>query len=416
MLPLQFVAAAAARRVAFDFALRIERDSAYADELLHSARVSELETRDRGFVTELLKGSLRHRGELDHLISCRLHRPLSSLDLEVLTCLRQGAYQLRFMGGVAAHAAVWESVELIRRARKRSAAPLVNAILRRLPARLAAAEGARLSHPAWLVTRWKAVLGPERCEELLLANLRRPAMFFRIPSPAEEAPALRRLRRAGVEAEPTDVPRAYRLAAGDVRTARAAVGARLLRFQDINSQRVGGLLDSMRDELVLDVCAAPGGKARLLAESSPVVAADRYPHRLRLMRRLGACGIELLALDAERRLPFSGQFRRVLVDAPCSGTGTLARNPEIKWRLRPSDLRTLGSRQRRILENALGVLAPGGSLVYATCSLEPEENESVVEAAMRGRPGWPTRKALSSLPGRDPGEGFQAWLIRKPAG
>ncbi len=187
-----------------------------------------------------------------------------------------------------------------------------------------------------------------------------------------------------------------------------------MRFQDINSQRVGGLLDPEPAGLVLDLCAAPGGKARLLAESSHVVAADRYRHRLRVMRRLGISGIQLLALDAERKLPFSCQFGRVLVDAPCSGTGTLARNPEIKWRLRPTDLRILSRRQERILGNALDVLAPGGSLVYATCSLEPEENEDVVEAAMRARPGWQSRKVLSTLPGRDPGDGFQAWRIRRP--
>lgn len=409
------MAATAARRAAFDCALRIETDSAYADELLHSARLSGLEARERGFVTELLKGSLRHRGELDFLITRRLRRPLASLDPEVLTCLRLGAYQLRFMGGVAAYAAVSESVELVKRARKLSAAALVNAVLRRLPPRQPEAEGARLSHPAWLVKRWRAMLGPDRCQALLLANLRRPATFFRIPRPVGERQALERLRRIGVEAEPTDVSRAYRITAGDVPTARTAVGARLLRFQDINSQRVGGLLEPTAGEPVLDVCAAPGGKARLLAESSPVVAADRHLQRLRLMRRLGATGIRMLAIDAERSLPFTRPFKSVLVDAPCSGTGTLARNPEIKWRLRPSDLRSLARRQRKILNNALDVLAPGGSLVYATCSLEPEENENVVEAAICARPGWPAHRVLSTLPGRDPGDGFQAWRIRRPA-
>jgi 16S rRNA (cytosine967-C5)-methyltransferase len=409
------VAATAARRAAFDITLRIDRDAAFADEMLHSARVDRLEGRERAFVTELVMGSLRRRGELDHLISRRLRKPLPSLDLEVLTALRLGAYQLRHMSGVAVHAAVSQSVDLAKWARKRSAAPLVNAILRRLPPSPPPLQGARLSHPAWLVSRWEAALGRDNCNAFLKSNLHRPATYFRIPPRKAAGRALERLRQAGIGAEATDLPGAYRLTAGAARTARAAAGARLLRFQDINSQRVGSLLAASSDGPVLDVCAAPGGKSRLLAESSPVVASDRHLHRLRVMRHLGTSGICLLALDAERRLPFSSQFDRVLVDVPCSGTGTLARNPEIKWRLQPNDLEILSRRQKRILGNALDALAPGGTLVYATCSLEPEENEHVVEAAMRAKPGWPARKVLCTVPGRDPGDGFQAWRIQRPA-
>ena len=401
------MAATTARRAAFDLALRIERDAAYAGGLLHAVPASRLGRRDHAFVTELVKGSLRRQGELDHLISRRLHKPLAALDLEVLTCLRLGAYQLRHMRGVADHAAVSESVELVKRARKRSAASLVNAVLRRLPPAPPEPQAARLSHPAWLVRRWESALGHGLCSKLLIANLRRPAAFFRIPAPDDPEVALERLRRLGVSAVPTDHPRAYRL------TSKAAEAARLLTFQDLNSQRVGALVKAARGSVVLDVCAAPGGKARILAESATVVAADRHLHRLRLMRRLGDADILAVAIDAEARLPFNRRFDRVLVDAPCSGTGTLARNPEIKWRLRPADIADLSNRQTRILRNALHAVAPGGQLIYATCSLEPEENEHVVRTVIAESGGWDAERVLSTLPGRDPGDGFQAWRIRR---
>ena len=407
------MAASAARTAAFRIALRVDRDSAYADELLHSVQMAKLESRERAFVTELVMGSLRRRGELDYLISRQYSKPLRTVDPEVLTALRLGAYQLRHMEYVAAHAAVSDSVELVKHARKRSAGGLVNALLRRLPPSPAPDDAARFSHPPWLVNRWESAFGRATCTALLRANLKRPPAYFRIPAPVATRGLLERLRSAGIDAEPTDVPRAYRLVSGSANEARIAAGTPLL-IQDINSQRVGLLLDVRLDSKVLDVCAAPGGKARLLAESAPVVGADRHLRRLGVFRRLGSRGIHLVALDAERPLPFSRQFDRVLVDAPCSGTGTLARNPEIKWRLQPDDISDLRKRQARILGNALDALAPGGLLVYATCSLEPEENEYVVEGAIRSRPGWNAQKALATIPGREPGDGFQAWRIRRP--
>lgn len=409
------MAASAARRAAFDFALRIDRDASFADELLHSRRVSRLEARDRSFLTELLLGCLRRRGEMDALVSKRLRRPLKAIDPEVLAALRLGAYQMRYMRSVPDHAAVSESVELVRLAGKRSATGLVNAVLRRLPPAPLPEEAARLSHPAWMVARWRARFDALTCAQLMHSNLQRPSQYFRIPAPLLAGPALRRMERAGIRVEQTGVPRAFRLASGSVREARAAAGIPLA-FQDLNSQRVAMLVDAEPGHTVLDVCAAPGGKSRLLAESAPVVASDRHVHRLRTLRSLGCQGIEAVALDARRALPFCRQFERIIVDAPCSGTGTLARNPEIKWRLRPADILDLRDRQIEILGNSLAALAPGGVLVYATCSLEPEENEHVVEAALETRPGWMASRALATVPGRDPGDGFQAWSIRRPAG
>ncbi len=358
-------------------------------------------------------GCLRRRGELDALVSPLLRRPLHALDAEVVAALRLGAYQLLYMRSVPAHAAVSESVELVKFSGKRSASGLVNAVLRRLPPPPPPDEAARLSHPGWMVSRWEAGFGRQACSAMLRSNLERPPTYFRIPAPIPSEPVLRRLERSGISVEPTEVPRAFRLVTGGASAARTAAGEPLA-FQDLNSQRVAMLLDATPASNVLDVCAAPGGKARLLAETAPVVASDLHLHRLRSLRSLGCKGIQTIALDARHSLPFRRVFDRVLVDAPCSGTGTLARNPEIKWRLQPGDLRELRDRQTRILGNSLDTLAPGGKLVYATCSLEPEENEHVVAAALRERPGWTATDVLSALPGRDPGTGFRAWRIQRP--
>lgn len=393
---------------------RIDRDDAHADELLHSPRLDALGERDRRFVTALVMGCLRHRGALDHLVACRLRRPLQKVDPEVLAVLRIGAYQLRFMNGVPPHAAVSEAVELVNFARKRSAGGLVNAVLRHLPAAPGPTKTARLCHPEWLARRWEAALGKARCDALLKANLQPPATYFRIAAPTVPAGVLHALQEAGMEVAETSVPRAYALRSGSAARMRKLVGT-AVRFQDLNSQRVGMLLNTHPGSVVLDLCAAPGGKARLLAETAPVVASDRNLRRLQTMKSLGATAIRLLALDAERPLPFSRPFDRILVDAPCSGTGTLARNPEITWRLRPADLIDLQRRQVRILGNAMEALAPGGALIYSTCSLESEENQDVVEAVIGSRPDWQAERVLSTVPGRDPGDGFQAWRMERLA-
>lgn len=407
------MAASAARRAAFEALLRVDRDAAYSDEVLHSPRWDRLGPRERALLTELVMGVLRHRGELDHMISGRLRKPLRGVDLEVLASLRLGAYQLRHMRTVPPHAAVSESVELVKAARKASAAGLVNAVLRRLPPRPPPDEGLRLCHPEWLVGRWTEAFGPDACSALLAANLRPPAVYFRIPAPAAPQGVLAALERAGLAAEPTPVAGAYQLTKGSASEARRAAGD-AIAMQDLNSQRVAALLQVRPRSRVLDLCAAPGGKSRLLADTAPVVAADRRLRRLRTMRRLGDRGIRLVLLDAERPLPLRARFDRILVDAPCSGTGTLARNPEIKWRLRPADLADLQARQERILRQAAQALEPGGVLLYSTCSLEPEENAQVVRSAIGGRRGWSARRALATVPGRDPGDGFEAWRIESP--
>ncbi len=271
----------------------------------------------------------------------------------------------------------------MKRARKRSAAGLVNALLRHVDRSPVAYPDAatELSHPAWLLERWQARFGADLARGIAGANLRPPEAYLRV-RPGQDPPP-------GVE--PTEVPGCYR---------GQAEGYPQM---DIGSQSIVGLLDLEPGQRFLDLCAAPGNKtAQALDYSVRAVACDRHHHRLSPLRRLG---VDLVELDATLPLPFACVFDRILVDAPCSGTGTLARNPEIKWKLSPADLADLQGRQKRILAQALGCLKPGGRLVYSTCSLEAEENEEVVA-------GFPVRSTVLRLPGRDPGDGFFAACIQ----
>ncbi len=412
MLPRQNRAVSPERLAAFHLLLRIEKDRAFSDHLLQSSRLNSLDQRSRAQLTELVMGCLRRQGELDYLISSKLRKPMQSLDAEVLTALRLGVYQLHYMDTIPAHAAVFETVELVKSAYKRSASGLVNAVLRNLPPAMPEEQAARLSHPDWLVRRWESSLGVKTCKLLLQANLKRPETYLRFQKGVDTEEARKQLDRQGVVLEQENLPGAYRVISGNItRTSDFSQGS--IMIQDLNSQRIPQFLEVRPEHKVLDLCAAPGGKARLLAETAPLVAADRHPHRLRTMRKLGCQNIQVLTLDAEQPLPFLKSYDRILVDVPCSGTGTLARNPEIKWRLEPEDLEKLHTKQVRILQNALPVLAPDGKLLYSTCSLEPEENEDVVKTILQSQPSWTARQVLSTMPGTDPGDGFHAWILQR---
>ena len=416
-----------ARRAAFDILLRVETDGAFSDELLHSARTEALDERDRGLVFELVLGCLRRQGELDDRIARLSRRAAAKLDAEVRVALRLGCYQLGFLSRVPAHAAVSESVALVRRARKHSAAGLVNAVLRRVadgPGKEAASP--ERSHPEWLRHRWSDHFGEEAAGALVEANLKTPKSYLRLNArfPLEET--VDQLRREGVETESTEIPGCRLVVGGRASTTGCLAEARV-HLQDISSQMVVPLLDLRPGLSFLDVCAAPGGKTRQAVESlcagegrlgAPAVACDLHLHRIAAMGRAAGDVFDRVVADARNPLPFRRLFDRVLVDAPCSGTGTLARNPEIKWRLKPGDLVDLQAKQRRILSNALDCLAPGGVLVYSTCSVEPEENRQVAERVLRDRSGFRAVDWLDRLPGRDAGDGFFACKIvgAAPAG
>lgn len=378
----------AARIVAFDTLLKVA-GGGYASDLLAA---SALSSRDAALASEIVFGVLRFQGQLDFLIEHYSGRPAARLDLAVRLALRMGIYQLRYLDRIPAHAAVSESVELIRRARKSSAAGLANAVLRKV-SRDAVAWPNReiaLSHPEWLLARWEREFGPGIMEGIARANLKPPETYIRVPP-------------GGTPPEgylPTELPGCY------VRQRSAGFEGSVsgFRVQDIGSQSIVPLLELSPGQSFLDLCAAPGNKtAQALESGVRAVACDLHPRRLAMLSELG---IPLVTTDATQPLPFRKRFDRILLDAPCSGTGTLARNPEIKWRLSVSDVKDLHRRQVLLLKQALAALAAGGRLVYSTCSLEREENDDVLAAA-----GVEPARVLRRIPGRDAGDGFFAAVV-----
>jgi 16S rRNA (cytosine967-C5)-methyltransferase len=349
---------APARILAFDILRRVE-SGAWASDLL-LAHSTALDPRDASLAAEIVFGVLRFRAQLDYLIEYYSARR-QKLDPEVRIALRMGIYQLRYLQRVPPHAAVTDSVDLVKRARKRSAAGLVNAILRQVDRDPVAwpTREIELSCPEWLLARWERHFGAESAAAIARAALQEPEKYT----------------RAG-------------------------------RTQDIGSQSIVPLLQLAPGQSFLDLCAAPGNKTAQALETPALtaVACDASPARL---RDFHAAGARLVRLDAAQPLPFPPVFDRILVDAPCSGTGTLARNPEIRWRLKEADFARYAARQRRILRHALACLKPGGRLVYSTCSLEREENEDVVRAVAPDR----VRAERLRVPGRHAGDGFYAAVL-----
>jgi 16S rRNA (cytosine967-C5)-methyltransferase len=438
-----------ARIAAFDILLRVERDDSYASELLHSSGNAGLSSADHGLATELVMGVLRWRSLLDQNIAERSSQKLTRLDPEVLTALRLAAYQLLFLDRVPERAAVHESVELVKRARKRSAVPFANAVLRKFagaasgnagvsaiddaqgPAELAAFS----AHPLWLVERWIYEFGFEAAKGVCAYDQRIPETAIRLSDANADE-----LQKQKIQLSPGQLlTSARRLVAGDLTATRFFRDGQVM-IQDEASQLVSLLVGHGAN--ILDCCAAPGGKTRTLAERNPnasVVAMDLHPHRARMLRKLVLeTNVKLIVADA-RNLPLTALFDRVLADVPCSGTGTLARNPEIKWRLKPEDLIDLQARQVSILRSAMQRVSPGGRIVYSTCSLEKEENSAVVEKALsadhsfrvldcrielerlrsQGELAWKDIESLTSgpylrtIPGVHPCDGFFAAILEK---
>jgi 16S rRNA (cytosine967-C5)-methyltransferase len=439
-----------ARAAAFDILLRVGREDSYASELLHSHRLSNLSTKDRGLATELVMGVLRWQSLLDRQLAAASSQKLERLDAEALVALRLGVYQLQFLSKIPARAALFESVELVKAARKRSAASFVNAVLRKTTsasgqAVFPAIEGCRpnelpavSAHPEWLVDRWVKRYGFAAARKICAHNQRVPPTAIRIHDDSSAS----ELSEAGIQQAPGLLLTSARLVrGGDVTKTRAYREGRV-SIQDEASQLVALLVG--QGKRFLDCCAAPGSKTSLVASENPrvsVVASDLHPHRARLLKSLvRRSNVNVIVADA-RQLPFAVHFDRILADVPCSGTGTLARNPEIKWRFQFEDLADLQSRQIAILKSALTHLTPGGRLIYSTCSLEGEENEAVVDAVLGGttefklvdgrcelerlhKSGelcWPDLNSLLSgpylrtVPGEHPCDGFFAAMIERGA-
>ncbi len=352
-------------------------------------------------------GVLRRQLWLDRLAEIYANRKVATLDLSVRIALRLGLYQLRFLTRVPASAAVNESVNLTHFARVRSAGNFVNAVLRRAtrepgvdPTEAIHDPVERLSiatsHPAWLIERWCKAFGAAEAESFARANNEPAPVAFRVVPivnrRADESDVRARLREAGAEVVRSKIAKsAWRVAGGGSLLAELSAAGEIY-VQDEASQVVVEVLDSRAGDRVLDICAAPGSKTTQIAggtlnsaeQPAIVVASDLHEHRLRTVKSAaalqGLSNVLCLALDGLQPLPLrDGVFDRILVDAPCSGTGTLRRNPEIRWRISPADIQDLAGRQQRLLGNAARAVKPGGLLIYSTCSVEPDENEEVVQ-------------------------------------
>ena len=393
-----------ARLAAFEILRRVEEGS-YASVLL-AAKEPELAQLDRSLCHELVMGVLRQQLWLDRLAQMYANRKVSDLDVPVRLALRLGLYQLRFLSRVPASAAVNESVNLVHFARLRSAAGLVNAVLRRAtrepdvdPARSIDDPIEKLavstSHPIWLVERWAKALGMEETEAFARANNDpAPVAFRAVRNRAEEVEVCDQLRRDGATLTPSRITTgAWRVVGGGTLLAELAARGKVY-IQDEASQFVAAALDAHPGDRVLDLCAAPGSKTTQIADATRdaamIVAGDIHGHRLRSVVQTTQLqslnSINCVVLDGTQQLPFkTGAFDRVLVDAPCSGTGTLRRNPEIRWRISPESIENLSRLQHQLILQASEFVKPGGRLIYSTCSIESDENESVAHAFLEKR-------------------------------
>jgi 16S rRNA (cytosine967-C5)-methyltransferase len=441
------VSSAAPARTASFVALRhISADGATLGDALARAKSRLGDERDRALVNEIVTGTLRHRLALDYQLASRIARRYSSLDDDVLIVLRLSAFQLLYLTRVPAGAVVNDAVSLARTARKSSATGLVNAVLRRLardrnaltwPTRPTAvisdADRAQLvehlatvySHPAWLVERWLERYGAVATEQWLTFDNQAPALTLatnlaRVTR--EELAAL--LAAEGIETTPTQVAsRGLILRSGNA-ISSSPFRQGLCVVQDEASQLVADIVPAQLGDRVLDACASPGGKTVALAAAvgrrGLVVATDVRARRVQTLRdTIHRCGIEnarIVHIGTEGAFPFvAGAFDRVLVDAPCSGLGTLRRDPDIRWRRGPDELVAFADAQLAILERVASLVAHGGHLVYSTCSSEPDENEAVVRRFLDRNVEFVAAAAdLRTLPFRDGLEAFfAATLLRR---
>ncbi len=407
------------RELALDILDRVDRRKAYAGVLLNARlREAALSRADGALLTRAVYGVLRWRGRIDWVLGGLLRDPLDDLDPTVRNLLRLGTYELLFLDRVPSYATVHELVELARRRTGPGRTRLANAVLRRV-ARLDRDAGsppahtgdlaALVSHPPWLIRLWREQFGAKESRRLMEANNQEAPLVLRANRLRISRDALvARLRARGVDARPGRwSPLAVRLSGSASPSRLAEFREGLCQVQGEASQAVGLLAGPAPGMRILDVCAAPGGKTTHLAElmdgRGEVVAWDISKRGLARLAdnadRLGLDCIRAEARDATRALPgMVDRFDRVLVDAPCSGLGTLRAHPEIRWRRTARDLSRLAALQARILHQAaLGVL-PGGVLVYATCTLSRVENEQVVEAFVAGHADFEVEDAAAHLP------------------
>jgi 16S rRNA (cytosine967-C5)-methyltransferase len=397
------------RVVAAKVLLDVEtRDITLANAL--EPRRGDVAPADRGLLVELTTGVMRWRNALDAVIASASRRSVKTIEPEVLAVLRLGAYQLRYLDRVPDHASIDSSVRAVRALKRTSATSLVNATLRAivrrgpaisLPSRPAAGAhidaqvnylAVTMSHPAWLVRRWITRVGFDAAESWCRFNNTTPDVTVRSLAPVTQQELISQLRDAGVAASPARyVDDAVRLEPGALGRLTPALRAGLW-VQDEAAQLVARYAGVQPRERVLDLCASPGGKTLVMSSDMrgdadtpprPIVACDHRPGRVELLAgtlRHAGVAATVVRLDARAPLPFGPVFDCVLLDAPCSGLGTVRREADLKWTRTAADLYALAATQQQMLRRAAEAVAPGGRLVYATCSSEPEENDEVVDA------------------------------------
>lgn len=415
---------APARGVAYRLLLQMEATDAHSDDLLRAPEVDALSPQDRHLTTTLVLGTLRWQLALDARIRPLLARPGAKLSPAAATALRMAAYQLLYLERIPAYAAINDSVELVKQSPERGAAGMVNAVLRKIAAqpravppqhpRSAQEIAAAWAHPDWMVARWVRRYGLQAAQAICQGDQEPAGVTIRLADPE--------IHPEGIETEPgVFLSIARRIIHGDP---SAAFRARQLRMQDEASQLVAEIAAAAAPVAgpaaarVLDTCAAPGGKTAVLLERLPqaqITALDVSRKRLQAAQAAlhaeSAPNLRFQVADATR-VQLEPEYGLILCDVPCSGTGTLARNPEIRLHLKEGDLPRQQARQAAILRAGLAGLASGGRLVYSTCSLEPEENEAVVAQVLDAVPGlrivpvedlldWLAGVGMVTAPGRE---------------
>jgi len=438
---------APARQAAYEALCRIELRQAHSDDVLNSEIISQLEVRDRNLATEIAYGTLRWRAWLDYLLKGAVSRPWDSVTSRIRILLRLSLYQMSRMDRMPDHAIINDAVEIAKSKTGPGPAGFVNGVLRAFsrsrPWTLPdfhrdCPVWVRVSLPEWLWERWEARFGRDRACEYALSLNRPPQTAFRVGGPVVQP------GRDGLEAARNQAPNPCgyepsEWVPGGYLAQKEGSGRRFTgreHFQDEASQLIPFLFGSLEGAKVWDACAAPGGKAAILRElcgpSGSLICSDVDPRRARRLLSFldGTPGapFNVLIHDVRTGAPFRIQFDAVLVDAPCSGLGTLRRNPELKWSFTPARLRELSQKQLQLLDSTATAVRDGGLLLYATCSTEPEENESVVGKFLESHPefrirrpafppaiaGWLDQDGLfRSFPGPRLWDGFFAALMAR---
>jgi len=417
-----------ARDLALDVLIAVDERDAYSNLALTDAlRRARLEARDVGLATELVYGTVGRLNTLDYYLAPSLKTPLHKLDAWVRNLLRMTAYQLFYLERVPAFAAINEAVEIAKR-RGAKASGFVNGVLRatlrrkdelKLPSKQrnwTQHVALQHAHPEWLVELWGQTYGHETAEAMCAANNERPFVALRANSHRIRRDELvEQLLAQGVVARPSELsPYGILLAEGLDVTQLPAFRDGLCTVQDESSMLVASTLDPQPGERVLDCCAAPGGKtthlAELMQDQGDVLAVDIHDHKIELIenvvRRLGLTSIRTRAGDIRDVIADEGPFDRILLDAPCSGLGVIRRKPDLKWKKSPGDVREIAALQGELLRTVAPYLKAGGTLVYSTCTVLPQENEEIVQAFLAAHPDYQLASMRQIFPHEHQSDGF----------